>query len=424
MNLELNKMPPEIILAIAEQMDIGTFIQFSTSVKRIYQIINGPNDRLWQHFHKRDFPNAIQPSNGDFKQAYKEEYQKARELAAAIAKKDLKSAIEANETDKVEKILQQYPQGGSWVYEKGKTPLHLALTKPKLFEVILKTPHADVNERDPGGHPLLYDAVIYGSSETVKCLVDSPKIEINAQSKWGSTAFDMVLRFGKFEIIPMMLPKLRMDDFLKQGKGRTALHFEAMSGNTEKVNQLLFDPALDVNQKEEHQYTALHYASFCGQTEAVKSLLSSPFVDLEVKDYRGNTALHLACAHGNDETVKYLLSSERFDLHARNYNRYTPLHEAVLNKNIEVVKLLVSMPEVDVNCVGFGNQTPLIIAADQSDLSSATTLLERTDLDPYIGNDLGETAFDLAERSLLSEIRDLFNRYKSARSSAMKRKAF
>jgi ankyrin repeat protein len=295
---EFDRIPDELIVKIVENMPIQTFIQFSASSKRFYNIVNDPQRRLWECIYNRDFSGAKELQDGNFKEAYKIHYPAKQDQA----KHDLKTAIENNDIDQVKNILNQYPSAVKWVCKKGETPIHLALYNTEILSLLLAMPLTDVNARDGQGRTVLHraaDASRWGKGklelllknekvdvnlrdnlgntalhyavdnktlENFKLILAAPGVEINSTNEKGVSAFGRAYNNNRLEMFRMLLPSQGLNDFMQQCIGSTELHFQAMRGNIERIRELLTDKELNINDQAEMGWGALHWAVFFGQT--------------------------------------------------------------------------------------------------------------------------------------------------------------
>ncbi|XP_050316125.1 ankyrin repeat domain-containing protein 49-like [Anthonomus grandis grandis] len=139
-------------------------------------------------------------------------------------------------------------------------------------------------------------------------------------------------------------------------------------------------------------------ASENGDLETIKELLRQDPNLVHTTDKDNYTPLHRACYANNLEVVKYLVSNGA-NLSAKTEMQWEPLHSCCQWGNFKCAAVLIQHG-ANVNAVSEGGQTPLHIAATHGkNYDVIQMLLLHPYINPFIKNNSGETAADIARRS-------------------------
>jgi len=124
------------------------------------------------------------------------------------------------------------------------------------------------------------------------------------------------------------------------------------------------------------------------------------------KDKRGISALFYAVSNGHNKTVKILLNITNQANDIETEKGFTPLLIAVTNGHIALVRLLLEH-DADPDIGNFDGVTALHNAVYENQLDIIALLLD-AGADPNIKDRLGNTAYDLAQRSGNPKLMELF----------------
>lgn len=191
-----------------------------------------------------------------------------------------------------------------------------------------------------------------------------------------------------------------------------ALHAAATSGDLKRV-QTVFTKAVHHGDVESFALandapsrigqTALHAASSRGYLAIVRWLVEDCGAMPDIEDRESETALHKAALNGHLHIVTYLLP-DKADVHAQDADGWTALHNACSKGYLDIVRWLCenggAAVEVDgvrgVDTRSKGGWTPLMNAASKGHLPVVLYLLTKQSADPFVRNNWGETAYDVA----------------------------
>ncbi|KRX39496.1 2-oxoisovalerate dehydrogenase subunit alpha, mitochondrial [Trichinella murrelli] len=137
-----------------------------------------------------------------------------------------------------------------------------------------------------------------------------------------------------------------------------------------------------------------------GDADEVVNLLKCDRSLVHVRDRDFYTPLHRAAYNNHVSVIKVLLANGA-DISAQTEDGWQPLHCAARWGNLESVKILLHMGKADINARSNSGLTPLHIAAsEQPSLFTAEYLLSQPEIDPSIRSKTGETAMDIARRTI------------------------
>ncbi|CCM04833.1 uncharacterized protein FIBRA_07026 [Fibroporia radiculosa] len=191
-----------------------------------------------------------------------------------------------------------------------------------------------------------------------------------------------------------------------------ALHAAAARGELKRV-QTVFRNAIESGDVESFALandapsrigqTALHVASSRGYLDIIKWLVEDCGAMPDIEDREGETALHKAALNGHLHVMRFLLP-DRAEVHAQDADGWTALHNACSKGYLDIVRWLCeeggASAQVDdirgVNLKSKGGWTPLMNAASKGHLPVVLYLLNKQSADPFVRNNWGETAYDVA----------------------------
>lgn len=132
--------------------------------------------------------------------------------------------------------------------------------------------------------------------------------------------------------------------------------------------------------------------------EVIKELLSENRSLVSSRDDDGYTPLHRAAYNGHTDTILLLLENGA-DIHAQTLDGWHPLHSAARWNQADVVALLLQY-KANVNAQTNSGQTALHIASSDKECRECLeVLLMDRNVDINLSNNLGETAYDICQRT-------------------------
>ncbi|KAI0116158.1 ankyrin repeat-containing domain protein [Hypoxylon sp. NC0597] len=210
--------------------------------------------------------------------------------------------------------------------DSGRTPLHLATIYDAVrsAELLLQNSKAGLGGKDKDGYLPLTIALLYGSIEMVKLLVNAAA-SINVVDKQGGSALHHAANGDHEEIIQFLVEKgadvearnqimhtplltaasFDSDEAVKGEGNDTALHLAPRS-QTALVAEFLIERGLDIEAVNNRGMTPLCVASEWGSEFVIDVLLRSG-VNVEVKAERPWRALHFAATTGRLNIAETLL---------------------------------------------------------------------------------------------------------------------
>jgi len=258
------------------------------------------------------------------------------------------------------------------------------------------------------GYTALNLAVLFGTDETVKRLLQVPGIDVNAGSNYSSNPLSNAVGKGNLELVDLLVRagadlnyKGGKDDskftmlingifsesvpvvkyLIQKGVNINELDERdysavgvAASQSLNDIVKVLVDAGADINQKQgEFKQTLIMLALHDDNTELVKYLIKKG-VDVKAQATDGETALYLAAAYGNIEAADALLRAGA-DIDKESSIGFSPLFRAIQKKNTDMALYLISKG-ADVNSRDTRDFTPAYAAAEAGDLVSLKKLAE------------------------------------------------
>ncbi|KAJ8668850.1 hypothetical protein QAD02_000109 [Eretmocerus hayati] len=158
------------------------------------------------------------------------------------------------------------------------------------------------------------------------------------------------------------------------------------------------DGVEDARNAEDPMEKAILLAAEKGELDKIKMYLNMNAELLGCVDKDGYTPLHRACYGNHPKVVEYLIEHGA-ELDAKTHDGWQPLHSACCWNNVDCAALLIAHG-ADVNAKSQGDQTPLhLVSASSHNSPCLQLLLLHPDLNPFIRNSSGDTAYDVAKRN-------------------------
>ena len=205
-------------------------------------------------------------------------------------------------------------------------------------------------------------------------------VNINGQDKQGNTALHIAVLRGSREAMKTLL-ELKVDDKILNEDQDPALHIALQQGleALQLVKDFLSFPAVDIFVVGRHRQTTLHVLT---KTDNVDMLTVIHDVacsrgekaDIVARDSNGVTIMHIAARAGAQRMMAFMFSaSSEYSLHPKDlanmptYDRRVPLHYAVENKRIECIEILL-IHEADCTIHSGNLRPPVHLASSQDSL--------------------------------------------------------
>lgn len=179
--------------------------------------------------------------------------------------------------------------------------------------------------------------------------------------------------------------------------------FDAKSGDPNKFQSFweMDEEDIDEESMEEIQKNPakkILWAAENNRIDLVKELLTSESTLVGSRDNDGYTPLHRACYNGHTDMVLLLLE-HCADINAKTNDGWSPIHSASRWNQADVLSLLLQYG-ANINTQTNSGQTALHIASsDRECRQCLEVLLSDSDCDTHLQNSLGETAYEICQRT-------------------------
>jgi ankyrin repeat protein len=409
--MALSDLPVEIILNIADQLDVAgantlarTNSQMSTLLKGYLYVRDVTNS------HSRSLTWAVE--NGVDATASNSTIQCAVDAGRYLNPMPpnfhiaLQEAVFRGYTHLVERLLKVNGINPNFGGHSQKPPLILAAQNGQstVVELLLTVADIDpnVSSRDDANTPLFY-ACNKGHISIVKQLLARNDVNLNIlgfdESAGWVTPLTTACNHRHVEVINLLLAKDGIDvNFHNTTNRNTALMMAVQKALIDPsmegvVKSLLARDDVDPNILNSYGIHVLMFSVLCQGRDIAKSLLDRPDVDLNLQGPRRDTALMWALSryHKVDpEMIKLLLDQEGIDVNCQDTSGYTALHMAV-SFNLKAVELLLKRKDVDINLPENNGWTPLSLASKEGAVTVVRLLLRKKGIDPNARDNQGCT---------------------------------
>lgn len=310
---------------------------------------------------------------------------------------------------------------------------------------------ANPNAQALYGHTPLTVASHHGHLEVVKVLLSDARCNINAKGKSGRSALSFAAGNSHLEVFDLLfqhedcqpeepdehewtplfwaierdhttiartlLRHPTVDINHVDRDGRTVLSWAAGEGFLQALRLFLAYPNVDVNFRDSKGRTPLLWAANNGHEDVIEILMQGEYgVDRMSKDNKQRSALSLACGGGHTDTVKALIKYQCGG-DEEDVDGWTPLAWSLERRSPQTVEALLSGQEIELDRKDYRGRTALMQAASYGYAEVLQMLLDQG-ADPYIADNYGQTALDVARAWENFDRRDVIQLLEAALSKA------
>ena len=274
---------------------------------------------------------------------------------------DLHKAARRNDSNRFQRLLEEYQANENCLDMNGNTPLHIAAIKSfEICEILLNSEFTYLNLPNKDGITAIECAISPDGGDTrILELLIEHGAEVNYENENGISLLQQAASNGHYEQCKLLI---------EYG----AKMCDPKYGATKQIKMLLqiYNPKIyDVKNKKELNEKLFHVA----EKNDVRMLLKLIKLGASVNsvDKNNNTLLHYASE--NIDACRVLLTNNASVNKQNNFGQ-TPLH---ITENPEICKLLISSGEkVNVNIKDITGVTPLHYAAIRGNYNKCVILME------------------------------------------------
>ncbi|OJJ97545.1 hypothetical protein ASPACDRAFT_45638 [Aspergillus aculeatus ATCC 16872] len=401
----LTKLPPEIVLSIAYQMDAARDINaLAQTSKRFHRQINPHLYRFdWKYLEGSALIWAS--DNGLESTAQKSLDVRSTSLpdnkTLSIAERAFVNATENGRCDIVRRLITIDNLDLNAKDPRYSTPALVWAAEfgyEDIVKLLLETQRVEINATCPHGSTALRRAAAWQQEAVFKLLLATPRVDANCPDDEGQTPLYHLAFFGEESLIDLLLAKDGVDPNPPDIFGITPLYAAAEEGHKGVVDRLLAAGADPDPKAHATGHSPLWEASCNGHHEVVDVLLKTGAVDVECRSLADGTApLAVAAQRGHIKVVQLLLPAGA-DPNSKDNSQETPLSKAVKADRRVIVELLLAAEGVDVNSQCALGRSPLLLAI----LNKSTPNLKIIEMllaanaDPHLPANTGSTPLSLA----------------------------
>ena len=412
--MPLSDVPREILLSIADQLDIKGINSLCLTNSQLYNLLN-------EYLYRRDITQSEGPSRSLLWAATSKELP----LSSSTAQRALEAgrhldpipecyhdalqmAADEGHVGMVKLLLKVdgiNPNFAGGLLQSPPLVIAAEMGHSGVVELLLAAANIDPNARDQySGSPLLY-ACRQRHVSIVKQLLDRDDIDLNAVGL-GLSETPLLIACREWrgeEVANMLLKKAGINVNVTNINGDTPLMLAAQSEKVSVVESLLARDDMDpiilnaFNNLGDHVLRSL----VCqGNITIVKLLLSCPDIDVNFTAPGSHSALMLACKVGAADMVRLLLDKDDILINQQDFDGFTPLCHAAsfayLNDgytegHVDAIMLLLQRDDIELNLPDNSGCTPLLWACSSLYLPVVDLFLKQDGIDPNVRSSNGYT---------------------------------
>ncbi len=269
------------------------------------------------------------------------------------------------------------------------SPLGCAIVKgsPDAFRLLLNSEKIDLNHKSSDGNTPLDLAFSYRQLAMANALLTKKADPNQAKSIRG--LFTIACQEGDKDIVEKLLDK-QVNPNQAMSNGVFPLYMACQNGH-ENIVKMLLDKQVNPNQGAVDGMTPLYMACQKGYEGIVKMLLAKG-ADTNQGAIDGMAPLYIACQEGHENIVKKLLAKGADTNQALRYG-VTSLYISCQEGHENIVKMLLDKGADTNQTLRYG-ATPLYVACQEGHENIVKMLLDKG-LDPHCKVQIGVQSFDL-----------------------------
>ncbi|OHS99893.1 hypothetical protein TRFO_08202 [Tritrichomonas foetus] len=231
----------------------------------------------------------------------------------------------------------------------GKTPLHYAAELGHNRALKFLITKIGINETDRSGQTPLHLAVINNNFDVVNTLLHEEDIDINIMDTQQRTPLYLAVENARRKIA-MQLVNSGADLTLIPSNGRSLVSLAVLTRSKSVVEYLCNLENIDIFAPDTNQWwTPVHYAAQLGEFKMMQFFYEIEPSSMTTKDRTDRTPLHIAAIWNQFKIVEFYNETDDFDFNGKDINGNTPLHLAVKRGNVQIARYLINSTNSDLN---------------------------------------------------------------------------
>ncbi|KAJ1274823.1 hypothetical protein BS78_05G090100 [Paspalum vaginatum] len=301
--------------------------------------------------------------------------------AVRVIVDELSNQEQDHRSDSVERVLTCRNKAGD-------TALHLAARHGhgKVIEVLVSVPSTVTAQLNNAGVSPLYLAVMSGSVDAVKAIIDCDHPSVASFDGPASQNALHAAVFKSKDMVDLLLKwKPALADDEDDESGSSPLHFASSDGDWKIVEAILNAAPTTVYKKDKKGLSALHIATKMGHLTVVKKLLKRCPDAAELRDKDGRTFLHTAAMKNRLSVVSYAIK------------KFKP--PGLLDAALDAGGMKCFKAHALLDALDSEGNTALHLAVEAGAPQVVEALLRNGKVQTDIPNNKGLTPFDLTAKS-------------------------